>query len=124
MLGFGLIQERTTTRRARHVVMADHPEQKLAELAIDSVQFEFGTHVARFHEVEIERISSHSPVSLSAIAHELTSGRPELREWPFSKVATGQAIQALIAQQGDSAFVGGAGDLLPAAYEILARQLS
>jgi len=110
------IQDRQTTRRVRDV---QDPERhiRLAELAIDTVSYRFGSTAVDLCEVEIEAkhhdgVGGRNPSSvarghaedmnpsagvLHACAGALqTDFGAMLRPWPYGKLATGAAIERLL----------------------------
>lgn len=95
-LGFRIVQDRMTRRRARQVVARAAPQATLAELAVDAVTFRFGKQRVRLHEIEIEAKTPRA--RLGDLARRLeTMFKPALRPW-HSKLATGKAIQTLLAK--------------------------
>jgi len=120
-LGFRTIQERETFRRLRDVTRAAEGTV-LAELAVDAVTFRVSGGSVRLHEVEIELRESGRAMVLQELAAALTVRWPELKPWPYSKVATGLAIEALL-DEGRPVTVTGTIDVAPAAYHIIATHL-
>jgi len=121
-LGFRAIQERETSRCRRDVARAGN-DTILAELVVDSVTFLVGVGCSvRHHEVEIELGDPSDPTVLEHLAKELVRRWPELRPWPYSKVATGLAIVALL-ERGELAGRAEAVDLTPRDYDLIAVQL-
>jgi hypothetical protein len=90
------IQDRQTHRRVRDVLdPARHI--RLAELAIDAVDYRFGSREVNLYEVEIEAKQLDSAGVLHACAGALQSEfGAMLRPWPFGKLATGAAIERLL----------------------------
>ena len=76
----------------------------------------------RHHEVEIELRDPSDPTALERVAAGLVRRWPELRPWPYSKVATGLAVEALM-RQGRLARRAEATDLTPQDYDLIAAQL-
>lgn len=112
------VQERETTRETRSVIdPADGTD--LAELDLDSVEYVFGDGRARLHEVEIE--ARKTGADLDAIVNALRGRFSELVPWPYSKLATGKAIERGLAEgvlRPDSE-----GRLPLAGYDWLEREL-
>ncbi len=116
-MGFRPIQERETCRRARAVVRAGL-NTPVAELAVDAVEFCLSGGSVRHYEVEVELEEAGEATVIGEVVAELTSRWPELRPWPYSKVATGSAVEALL-RQGRLPL----SSLAPEAYGLIATQL-
>ena len=119
-LGVSLIQRRVTVRRLRDVALPASADV-LAEFALDRVQFEFGGVRVRHFEVEIEaKVAVQGAKAAKAIAAELVSRHPDkLIPWPYGKLPTGMAIEALISQKKLAA----EGALTREAYDAVKRYL-
>lgn len=123
-IGFEEVQTRDTVRRIRDVVAEDRGESPIAELAIDSVTYRFSFGDVRHHEVEIELKGQGSVDAMQAISRELLALRPsDLRTWGWGKKATGQAVEWLANEGGLDALLSEAGNLTPAAYDLIAARL-
>ncbi len=95
--GFDVIQERTCLRRAR-AVLADEGRDRVAEVAIDDVRYRLGPTTVRLLEIEVETtIAAPDPSSSTLAALRDRYGR-RVRPWPHSKLATGLALQELLAR--------------------------
>jgi inorganic triphosphatase YgiF len=94
--GFVSIQNRRTHRRVRDV-MRQASDVRLAELAIDAVDFQFGDARVSLFEVEIEakHRDGHGAIQACAAALQTDFG-VVLRPWPYGKLATGAAIERLL----------------------------
>ncbi|MEW6532505.1 MAG: CYTH domain-containing protein [Thermodesulfobacteriota bacterium] len=123
-LGLSVIQRRHVIRLPRQVAPKGAKKDAWAELVIDSVSYDFGSQTVRHFELEIELIKfgmTHELKRLVAALKHLCGN--ELRPWPYGKLSTGLAIEALLR---DDALLGliRAECLLPAAYEKIAAILS
>jgi inorganic triphosphatase YgiF len=118
--GLARIQERETTRRLRHAVGAGVP---VAELAIDEVIYRLAAGAVGHHEVEVEAKAPEGAHYLPrAVAGLRARLGPALTPWPHGKLATGLAIERLLASGAARALVA-RGHLAPAAYPRLAALL-
>jgi inorganic triphosphatase YgiF len=97
-LGFHVTHNRRTERRSRDVVSASEPGSLLAELAIDATSYQVGSVSVRHHEIEVELRATTGRHVLSQITESLLAQWSQLRPWPYPKIATGQAIEALVSQ--------------------------
>jgi inorganic triphosphatase YgiF len=123
MLASGLtrVQERSTERRRRH---AQGPPSPLAELAIDAVTYRLAAGAVDHHEVEIEAKAPEGAGYLGRAIQDLRVRFGEaLTPWRHGKLATGFAIERLLASP-DGAGMVAEGHLAPAAYPRLAALLS
>jgi triphosphatase len=120
--GLSRVQERETHRRLRHA--DDGGGAPMAELAVDEVTFRVDSGVVRHHEVEIEaKAPAGSDYLPLAVAELLASFPSALVPWRYGKLATGLAIERLLALP-DGAEMVADGHLTPAAYPRLAALLS
>lgn len=113
----GVIQERDTIRERRALTFAG---RTFAELALDDVTYRFGGRVVRLREVEVELEDLEA--DLEPFVVQLLRAVPELREWPYTKLATGAAIAAAL--ERDELDLGPAETLSPGALDHLARRLA
>lgn len=97
-LSLKVIQDRYTQRQIRNIVYLDKDDSLiLAELAIDSVVYNFDKQKIRHYEVEIEAKTRDGENVVNAVSEELyRTFKPTLRVWDYSKLATGKAINKLI----------------------------
>ena len=124
-LGVRRIQRRETDRLVREVAdAAGGPGHVLAELVLDRVRFEVEGRAVRHYEVEIEsKAPGKGTEAARRIAAELRSRYPdELAEWPWGKLATGSAVEALL-REGALEELGPDGTLTGAGYEQIRRWL-
>lgn len=118
--GFRVVQDRRTRRARARVEAAEGGEGPLAWLVVDTVRFRTASgRGVRHREVEVEAMSA-APEGLPGEVSGLLRRRfgDALRPWEHPKLATGQAVA------GTEPPAGPDGDLLPAAYDRLDRELS
>jgi len=117
-LGLQIIQDRENHRRIRNIVKGDQSRELLAELAIDSVTFQFGTVNIYFHEVEIESKSSGGTSAVEIVVDNLVAKyKPELRPWNHSKLVTGKAIEELYLAGALTGLLDEENNLIPDAFD-------
>lgn len=83
----GVIQEYDTTRERRALTSHD---RTVAELALDEVRYRHDGREVRLHVVEVEL--EDVDAELGPLLVELQRTAPELRDWPYNKLATGAAL--------------------------------
>lgn len=113
----GVIQECVTTRERRALTSAG---RTVAELALDEVRYRLDGRDVRFHEVEVEL--EDDDAELDPLLDDLQRAAPELREWPYNKLATGAAIATAL-HRGELS-LSPEGTLSPEALDQLARRLA
>ncbi|HKZ03939.1 MAG TPA: CYTH domain-containing protein [Methylomirabilota bacterium] len=120
--GLSRAQERETHRRLRY---ADGGAGRpVAELAVDEVTYRLAAGAVGHHEVEIEAKAPAGADFLPLAVTELQARfGSALTPWRHGKLATGLAIERLLASPGGAAMVVD-GHLTPAAYPPLAALLS
>jgi hypothetical protein len=125
-LGLQPTQVRETTRTPRDVVELDRRGgAAVAELAIDDVGYRFPAGTVRLLEAEVEAKGPGDLATVQALLGALAQAFPaELRPWPYGKLATGRAVEALLAGGGLQGLLDLAGRLRPAAFDRLAEILS
>jgi inorganic triphosphatase YgiF len=122
-LGLHAIQDRQVHRRVRDVV-TERPPLVLAELAIDSVTYQFDDRKIHHHEVEIETKSrAGSRAGRAVVEGLLSTYGPALRVWPFGKLATGKTIERLLREDILEGLLDSNDSLTPAAYDRIAARL-
>jgi hypothetical protein len=95
-LGFDIVQSRRLQRRNRGI-SAQRGGPEIAELAIDDVTYRFASGEILHSEVEIEAKIVESSGVIKKVAEALLDRYgTALRIWPYSKFATGQAIEQLL----------------------------
>lgn len=121
--GWVVVQERETLRRRRSV-FGPGTEERVAELAVDSVLFRADGRRVCHHEVEIEAKDGARPDVVRELRDRLLGAfGGSLVPWDHAKLATGMAIQELGAAGELDALVGPEGDLRPEAYDRLTSWL-
>lgn len=121
-LGLAPFQERLTQRARREI--ADRERAHLGELALDRAVFAFGRERVRHYEIEIEAPGAQALDGTAALATALLTAWPgELRPWEHSKVATGRAIEHLVATRPPALLLNRAGAPTAAAYDAMDRWL-
>jgi len=125
-LGLEMIQDRETHRDIRNIVFVGREKGTvLAELAIDSVAYNFRGQKIRHHEVEIEAKAEDGSEAIERVTkglmemHEAT-----LRPWKYSKLATGKAIEKLLGEGTLEGLLDINNNLKPVAYERIEDLLS
>jgi inorganic triphosphatase YgiF len=119
--GLVRIQERRTQRRLRYADAAGTP---IAELAIDAVTYRLAAGAVGHDEVEIEAKAPESAAYLGRAVQDLRARFGEdLAPWRHGKLATGLAIERLLASPEGAGMVA-EGHLIPAAYSRLKALLS
>jgi hypothetical protein len=98
-LGFGVVQSRETRRRLRRLTRPDDStDYPLAEFAVDAVTFRLRDRCVTLHAIELEVKESAAVDAVAAAAAWLRARYGDvLRPWPYGKLATGRAIDALLA---------------------------
>ena len=125
-LGLHPTQTRETTRTPRDVVERDDPGAgPVAELTLDDVAYQLPAGRARLLEVEIEAKGSGGMETVQSVLGALAARFPDdLRPWPYGKLATGRAVEQLLAQGRLEGLLDGDGRIRPAAHNLLAEVLS
>jgi len=123
-LGLEEVQTRVTRRTPRDVVVRGGQREPLAELAIDAVTYRFGEGRVRLLEVEVEAKGAGDASTVERVTASLRDEFPfQLRPWPYGKLATGQAIEELLADGRLDGLTGQDGMLRPQACEPIAGLL-
>jgi CYTH domain-containing protein len=122
--GLEIVQDREAQRRIRDVNHRSGGPGRVAELALDTVTYHLSDRDVRHYEVEIEAKSGEGAEAVAAVTTALT-GRywPWLRPWHHGKLATGQAVAALVGDGRTRDLVGRDGSLEPSAYDAIAEAL-
>lgn len=114
-----------STRRLRRAIarLEPGPPRVVAELAVDRVTYEFGRRRVTMDEVEVEAKGRGTADDVRDFLRVLRArfGR-ELRPWPWSKLATGKALEARH-QHGRLTPLVTRAHLKPTAVPALERQL-
>ena len=125
-LGLRPTQVRATTRTPRDVLeRGREPAGPVAELTIDDVGYQLPAGTARLLEVEVEAKGRGGLESVQALLGALAEAFPaELRPWPYGKLATGRAVEELLAAGRLEGHLDPAGRIRPSAHDLLDEFLS
>jgi CYTH domain len=124
-LGLRPTQVRETTRTPRDVHERGDPGAgPVAELTIDDVGYRLPAGTARLLEVEVEAKGPGGLETVQALLEALAEAFPEeLRPWPYGKLATGRAVEQLLAAGRLKGHLDEAGRIRPSAHDRLAEFL-
>jgi inorganic triphosphatase YgiF len=125
-LGLRPTQIRKTTRTPRDVVERDDPGAgPVAELTLDDVAYQLPAGRARLLEVEVEAKGPGGLETVQTLLGALAQAFPDdLRPWPYGKLATGRAVERLLAEGRLEGLLDADGRIRPAAHELLAEFLA
>lgn len=125
-LGLHPTQTRETTRIPRDVVERDAPGAgPVAELTLDDVAYQLPAGTARLLEVEVEAKGHGGVETVQSVLGALAERFPDdLRPWPYGKLATGRAVEQLLAAGRLEGLLDSDGRVRPAAHNLLAEFLS
>jgi inorganic triphosphatase YgiF len=125
-LGLRPTQTRETTRTPRDVLDGDDQAAgPVAELTVDDVGYQLPTGSARLLEVEVEAKGQGGLETVQVLLAALAEGFPEaLRPWPYGKLATGRAVEQLLAAGRLEGLLDPAGRIHPSAHDRLAEFLA
>ena len=125
-LGLRPTQIRETTRTPRDVVeRADRDGGPVAELTVDDVAYQLPAGKARLLEVEVEAKEPGGLETVQTLLAALAEAFPDdLRPWPYGKLATGRAVERLLAEGRLEGMLDADGRIRPAAHEQLAEFLA
>jgi len=125
-LGLRPTQVRETTRTPRDVLERGRPDAgPVAELTVDDVGYRLPAGTARLLEVEVEAKGAGGLATVQALLGALAEGFPgELRPWPYGKLATGRAVEQLLAAGRLEGLLGPDDRIRPAAHDLLAEFLA
>ena len=125
-LGLRPTQVRETTRTPRDVFERGRPDAgPVAELTVDDVGYRLPAGTARLLEVEVEAKGAGGLATVQALLGALAEGFPgELRPWPYGKLATGRAVEQLLAAGRLEGLLGPDDRIRPAAHDLLAEFLA
>jgi inorganic triphosphatase YgiF len=125
-LGLRPTQTRETTRTPREVVERGDPGAgPVAELALDDVTYQLPAGTARLLEVEVEAKGAGGLETVQALLAALAGMFPEdLRPWSYGKLATGRAVECLLAEGRLEGQLDADGRIRPAAHDLLAEFLA
>jgi CYTH domain len=125
-LGLRPTQVRDTTRTPRDVLERGREAAgPVAELTVDDVGYQLPTGSARLLEVEVEAKGPGGMATVQALLAALAEGFPEeLRPWPYGKLATGRAVEQLLAAGRLEGLLDAEGRIHPSAHDRLAEFLA
>jgi len=95
-LDLQIIQNRKTNRTVRNILDSHH--NVVAELALDRVTYTFEEQQILHYEIEVEAKGGNVDSVHEITRHLKSLNETKLRSWPYSKLATGKAIEALMAK--------------------------
>jgi inorganic triphosphatase YgiF len=123
-LGLHPTQTRETTRTPRDVLEGDG-SVPVAELTVDDVGYQLPAGTARLLEVEVEAKGQGGTETVRDLLETLAAAFPdELVPWPYGKLATGRAVERLLADGRLEGLLDAAGRIRPAAHELLGEFLA
>lgn len=118
-------QSRHTTRTPRDVHERGRDGGPVAELTVDDVAYQLPAGPARLLEVEVEGKGGGGLETVQALLGALAEGYPDdLRPWPYGKLATGRAVEQLLAAGRLEGLLDPSGRISPAAHDQLAEYLA
>jgi len=125
-LGLRPTQLRETTRTPRDVLEGDDAAAgPVAELTVDDVGYRLSAGTARLLEVEVEAKGRGRAATINDLLKALAAALPDdLVPWPYGKLATGRAVERLLADGRLEGLLDAAGRIRPAAHELLAELLA
>jgi CYTH domain len=125
-LGLRPTQIRETARTPRDVVERDgQGAGPVAELTVDDVAYQLPAGTARLLEVEVEAKGAGGLATVQTLLRSLAEAYPgDLRPWPYGKLATGRAVERLLAEGRLDGLLDHDGRIRPAAHDLLAEFLS
>ena len=128
LAGLGLLptQVRETTRTPRDVLEGHDPAAgPVAELTVDDVGYKLPAGTARLLEVEVEAKGPGGMDTVNDLLEALAAAFPDdLVPWPYGKLATGRAVERLLADGRLEGLLDPAGRIRPAAHGLLAEFLA
>jgi inorganic triphosphatase YgiF len=124
-LGLQPTQSRHTTRIPRDVHERGRNGGPVAELTVDDVAYQLPAGTARLLEVEVEAKGAGELETVQALLEALAEVFPDdLRPWPYGKLATGRAVERLLAAGRPEGLLDPSGRISPAAHDRLAEYLA
>jgi inorganic triphosphatase YgiF len=124
-LGLRPTQTRETTRTPRDVTERGGAARPVAELALDDVGYQLPAGTARLLEVEVEAKGPGGLETVQALLEALAEAFPgELKPWPWGKLATGRAVEQLLAAGRLDGQLDEGQRIRPTAHTLLAEFLS
>ena len=124
-LGLHPTQSRHTIRTPRDVRERGTDGGPVAELTIDDVAYQLPAGTARLLEVEVEAKGGGGLETVQALLGALAEVFSDaLRPWPYGKLATGRAVEQLLAAGRLEGLLDPSGRISPAAHARLAEYLA
>ena len=124
-LGLRPTQTRETTRTPRDVLDTGQADGPVAELTLDDVGYQLPAGTARLLEVEVEAKGPGGLETVQALLEALAEAFPsDLKPWPFGKLATGRAVERLLAEGRLEGLLDDRQRIRPAAHDLLAEFLA
>jgi CYTH domain len=124
-LGLHPTQRRQTSRTPRDVLERDGGGEPVAELTIDDVAYQLPAGTARLLEVEVEAVGAGGLEIVQTLLGALAAAFPDdLRPWPYGKLATGRAVERLLAEGRLAGLLDPTGRISPSAHDRLAELLA
>jgi inorganic triphosphatase YgiF len=125
-LGLRPTQTRETTRTPRDVLEGDDQAAvPVAELTVDDVGYQLPAGTARLLEVEVEAKGSGGAETVNDLLAALAAALPDdLVPWSYGKLATGRAVERLLADGRLEGLLDAAGRIRPAAHGLLEELLA
>jgi hypothetical protein len=125
-LGLRPTQTRETTRTPRDVLEGDDPAaERVAELTVDDVGYRLPAGTAGLLEVEVEAKGAGGMETVNDLLAALAAAFPDdLTPWPYGKLATGRAVERLLADGRLEGLLDPAGRIRPAAHDLLGNYLA
>ncbi len=122
-LGFQVIQDRHTFRRKKLLTSSGDPGKILAEISIDKVTYKCMEQSVIHHEIEIEAKEDGGITAVRTVSEELRKEFPQdLRTVSFSKLTLGILLKKFSEKTDFQKYMDKQGQLLPAAYDLIAAQ--
>ena len=120
-LGLRPTQVRETTRTPRDVLERGDPGAgPVAELTVDDVAYRLPAGTARLLEVEVEAKGPGGMETVNDLLEALAAAFPDdLVPWPYGKLATGRAVERLLASGRLEGLLDRDGRVRPAAHDLL-----
>jgi len=123
-LGLRPTQTRETTRTPRDVLDKGQAGGRVAELTLDDVGYQLPAGTARLLEVEVEAKGPGGLETVQALLQALAEAFPsDLKPWPFGKLATGRAVERLLAEGRLEGLLDDRQRIRPAAHDLLTEFL-
>ena len=120
-IGFKVIQDRTTKRVLKDVIVNKQP---VAELAADRTTYNFNGRKIHHMEIEIEAKHDTEKSAVLEITKILEQKFDTLKPWKHGKLPTGKMVMMLLGAGGFSRHIDSEGALLSSAYLLIDEKIS